>query len=172
MKSSTITVVAGTVALTIGVAALIFPFVFGLAVTLLVGWGFILSGALGMWGAFSDKGLLHRGWVFFFGAVEVVLGVWMLANPFQGLVSLTLLAGILLVFSGLARLLVARRVAGATFWLLALSGVVSAGLGIYALFQPLIVSPILIGTLLAVELISVGVTLLAFGIVLKRKTDL
>ena len=172
MKSSTITVVAGAVALTIGIGALIYPLISGLAVTLLVGWGFTLSGILGMWGGFSDKGLPHRGWVFFLGLVELVLGVWMLANPFQGLVSLTLLAGILLVLSGLGRLVIARRFDGGTFWLMVLSGIVSAGLGIYALFAPLIASPILIGTLLAVELISVGVALLALGIILKRKTDL
>ncbi len=172
MKGSTLVITAGTLALVVGIGALLFPLIGGLTVTLLVGWGLIFSGAFGLWGAFSDRLMLQRGWVAFFGLVEVVLGVWMLANPLAGLVSLTLLVGILLVLSGLGRLLVARSFDGGSFWMLIIAGIASIALGIYALFSPLMSAPILVGVLLAVELISVGATLLVLGIVLKRNTDL
>ncbi|MBW7922110.1 MAG: DUF308 domain-containing protein [Rubellimicrobium sp.] len=172
MKGSTLVVIAGTLALVVGIGALLFPLASGLTVTLLVGWGLVFSGGFGLWGAFSDRLLMHRGWVAFFGLVELVLGVWMLANPLAGLISLTLLVGVLLVMSGLGRLMVARRFAGGTFWLLVVAGIASVALGLYALFAPLLTAPVLIGTLLAIELISVGATLLVLGVVLKRRTEL
>jgi len=172
MKGSSLVVIAGTLALVVGIGALLFPLVSGLTLTLLAGWGFVVSGAFGIWGAFSGRDRPQWGWVLFFGLVELVLGVWMLANPFAGLVSLTLLAGVLLVLSGLGRFMAARMFEGGTFWLLVLSGIASVALGLYALFALLLTAPILIGTLLAIELISVGATLLGLGVTLKRRTDL
>ncbi len=52
------------------------------------------------------------------------------------------------------------------------AAIVSIAIGLYALFAPFMATPVLIGTLLAIELIPVGVTLLALGVVLKRNTDL
>ena len=173
MKSSTLSIVAGVLALIGGVIALAFPLPAGLALTVYVGWALVLSGVFGLWTGFSDPDLPHRWWVFFFGLIEILLGIWILANPLGGLVSLTLAVGLLLILSGLGRFRIASATRGTTpFWLFVLSGVASVALGIYAIFAIASAAPILLGTLLAIELISVGATMVAMGIFLKRNAGL
>ena len=173
MKGSTFGIIAGVLALLGGIFALVFPLPAGLTVAVFVAWSFVLSGAFGLWAVFADKGLPARGWVGLLALIEVVLGVWLLANPLAGLVSLTLLVGILLVVSGAARLWMARDLRGTRgFWPVIVSGAASLLLGLYAVFALSAATPVLLGTLLAIELISVGAMLLAAGIFMKRHTGL
>jgi uncharacterized membrane protein HdeD (DUF308 family) len=170
MKGSTVSLIAGALALLAGMIALVFPLPASLAVTVFVGASFLVSGAFGLFGAFSDSSLPQRGWIALFAALQLVLGVWILANPLAGLISLTLMAGALFLISGIGRIVLGFRMQGTgAFWLLVLTGLLSLGLGIYALFFPLASSPVLLGTLLAVELISVGAALIALGLTLRNR---
>ncbi|WP_112311445.1 HdeD family acid-resistance protein [Pseudogemmobacter bohemicus] len=171
MKGSSASILAGVFALIGGFAALIFPFVASLAVTGLVGGAFLIAGALGLFAAFSDRDLPSRGWLAVFSVLQLALGVWILANPLAGLVSLTVMAGAMFLATGILRVIWSFRLgtrAGQSFWLLLLSGVVSGGLGLYTLLFPLQASPILLGTLVAIELLSVGAALIALGLALKK----
>ncbi|MFE3835974.1 HdeD family acid-resistance protein [Pseudogemmobacter sonorensis] len=169
MKSSTISIIAGVLALLGGVAALVFPLPASLAVTVFAGVAFVVSGALGLFAAFSDKTLPSRGWIGLLSGLQLVLGVWILANPLAGLVSLTLAAGILFLASGIGRVVAAFGLKGTRlFWALLLTGVLSALLGLYAIFFLPSATPVLLGTLFAVELISVGAALIALGVGLKK----
>ena len=94
MKASTLAIVAGVLALIGGIIALIFPLPAGLALTVFIGWAFIVSGVVGLWAGFSDSDLPDRWWVSGFGLMQLVLGIWLLANPLGGLVSLTIALGI------------------------------------------------------------------------------
>lgn len=173
MKGSTFSVIAGVLALLGGIFALIFPLPAGLTVAVFVAWAFVISGAFGLWAAFADKDMTGRLWVALMALIELVLGVWLLANPLASLISLTLLVGILLAVSGAARLWMARDLRGnRAFWLVVISGIASLALGLYTIFALSAATPILLGTLLAIELISVGAMLLAAGIFLKRHTGL
>lgn len=170
MTGAALTILAGVLALVAGTVALVFPLPAGLAVTVFVAWALVISGTLGLWAAFADRGLAHRGRVTVIGLVTLVLGVWMLANPLPGLVSLTIVAGLVFVLSGGARLMLAPVLRGTpAFWPVALSGGLSLVLGLYALIAPMLAATVLLGTLLAIELVSVGVTLLALGIALRRR---
>lgn len=170
MKGSTALILAGILALIGGIVALVFPLPASLAVTVFVGWSFILSGALGMWAAFSDAGMAHRGWFGLLSLLNLVVGVWMIANPLAGMVSLTLVVGAVFLASGLARLWLAltawRGAQG--MWLMVLSAVISAGLGLYILVSLPAASVVTLGILVAVELIVVGTTLLSLGIAVRR----
>ena len=170
MKGTTVLIISGILALLGGFAALVFPLPASLAVTVFVGWAFLISGALGLWAAFSDKAMPHRGWSGFFALVDLVVGVWMLARPLSAMVSLTLVVGALFLASGAVRLwLSLSKLRGAAmFWPMLLSGVISAALGLYVMFQLPAASAVLLGTLFAIELIVIGTTLLMLGLALRK----
>ena len=170
MKGTTVLILSGALALLGGLAALIFPLPASLAVTVLVGWVFLISGVVGLYASFSDRTMPHRGWASFISLVDIVLGVWMLAQPMAAMVSLTLVVGVLFLASGLARLYaaVARFRGTRLFWMMVLSGIVSTLLGLYVLAALPAASLVLIGTLLAIELIVIGITLLSLGLALRK----
>lgn len=171
MKTSTLSIVTGALTLLGGLIALIFPFPASLAVTVFVAVFFLLSGAAGLYAGVFNRDLPARGWVLVFGLLNVVLGVWLLARPLEALVSLTLIVGLLFVLTGAGRVWYAFSFRGtAAFWLLLLSGVVSAALGLYVLFNIALAAPILLGLLLAIELISMGVALISVGVALRKSS--
>lgn len=171
MKSSTMMIVSGILAIIGGVAALAFPLPASLAVTVLVGWAFIVSGALQMWAAFSNDAMGHRGWVGAMGLLSLVVGVWMLANPLAGMISLTVMVGALLVFSGAARIAGGFTTYKGTQlqWMLVVSGIVTVALGLYILGALPVTGVVTLGILVAVELIVMGATLLAAGMALRSR---
>ncbi|RHZ92266.1 hypothetical protein D1114_17805 [Cereibacter sphaeroides] len=170
MKGTSSLIVSGILALLGGIAALAFPLPVSLAVTVLAGCVFVASGAFGLWAAFSDRGMPSRGATAFFSLVSLVAGVWMLANPLAGMVSLTLMLGALFLVSGVVRLGLSLATWRGTvmFWLMALSGLISAGLGLFILLRLPEASLVLLGTLVAVELIVMGATLVAMGFALRK----
>jgi len=169
MKGTTSLFTAGTLALLGGLAAILFPMPASLAAVVFVGWLFLFSGVFALWAGFSDKTIPARGWLMGFGLLDLVIGVWILANPLAGLVSLTIVVGALFLVSGVGRLIVAFAFSGSsTFWAMLLSGVISGGLGLFILFTVPETSPILLGTLLAVELVVIGSSLIALGLALKK----
>ncbi|MFC5738939.1 HdeD family acid-resistance protein [Sinirhodobacter huangdaonensis] len=169
MKGTTSLFVAGTLALLGGLVAILFPLPASLAVAVFVGWMFLLSGVFALWAGFSDKTIPARGWLMGFGLLDLVVGVWILAHPLAGLVSLTIVVGALFFASGIGRLIVAFSFTGtSTFWTMLLSGLISGGLGLFILFTVPESSPILLGTLLAVELVVIGSSLIALGVALRK----
>ena len=172
MKAATTMIIAGALALIAGIVALIFPLPASLAVTVLVGWSLLIASALGLYAALADKLMPSRGWAVFFNLLELAIGVWILANPLAGMVSLTIMVGAMMFASGVVRILVSRsyRANGSLFWTMLLSGVVSLALGLYVLFALPAASLVLLGLLVAFELIVIGAMLVALGLGLKSLT--
>ena len=96
------------------------------------------------------------------GAILVVLGVFMLRNPLIGAVSLTLMAGSMFLASGLTRVITASQ-AKQGRWLLVLSGVISIGLGLWVLFNIGAATLTLLGTLVGIQTLLEGITLVLVG---------
>ncbi|MDR0808949.1 MAG: DUF308 domain-containing protein [Gemmobacter sp.] len=169
MKASTISILAGLALLAGGLVALLFPLPASLAVTVFIGAVFLVGGVSELYAGLFDAFLPGRWWMVASGLLSLVLGVWLLANPLAGLVSLTIAVAILFVLSGAGRIALSLSYrGGSSFWLVLLSGLVSIGLGVYVLANPATASPILLATLLAIELLSVGAMLLALGFALRN----
>lgn len=76
---------------------------FGNALLLLAIWigiGFIFRGVATTVSAISDPALPGRGWHIFFGVITLIAGIVVLAEPFNSLVTLTLVVGIWLIVIG------------------------------------------------------------------------
>ena len=150
-------------ALLAGIMALAFPLHVGLALTVIVGGVFLLIGALGLFFAFKLPVWGMRIGVGIMPAIFLLLGISLLADPTAGLVSLTVLAGLLFLMSGIGKLMLARRVQGPSYWGLLLTGGLSVLLAFLALFYPADSGQVLLGTLIAIELLSAGSSLLVLG---------
>jgi uncharacterized membrane protein HdeD (DUF308 family) len=98
------------------------------------------------------------------GGILAVLGLVLLRNTAAAVLTLTLVAGALIFAEGLIRTVSAfQRHEGADRWVLAVSGVVSLGLGLFVLFNLVEASFVLIGVLLGVQTLLDGLTLIAVG---------
>lgn len=96
------------------------------------------------------------------GAVLTVTGLFLLRNPLLGAVTLTLLAGALFLTGGLVRVVSAFQSAQHKV-LLAVSGLVSVGLGVWVLVNPAAATLTLLGVLLGVQILVEGLTLVTLG---------
>lgn len=96
------------------------------------------------------------------GAILIVLGVFMLRNPVIGAVSLTLLAGAMFLASGLTRVMAAFQ-SGDNRVLLVFSGIVSILLGLWVLFNIGAATLTLLGTLVGIQTLLEGFTLILVG---------
>ena len=68
-----------------------------------IGVGFIFQGVAATTIAISNKELPGRGWTIFFGVTSVIAGLVVLAWPFDSIVMLALVTGIMLVVIGLTQ---------------------------------------------------------------------
>ncbi|HZK04439.1 MAG TPA: DUF308 domain-containing protein [Actinomycetaceae bacterium] len=95
-------------------------------------------------------------------AVLIVIGIYMLRNPLIGAIALTLMVGSMFLASGIARVVGAIQ-ASEVRWLLVVSGIISAGLGLWVMFNVLAATPQLLGTILAIQILFEGITLIMVG---------
>jgi uncharacterized membrane protein HdeD (DUF308 family) len=165
MKPSLLLILLGVVLGLFGILALVNPLAASIAVTTLVGVAFLIGGVVQLWLAFSDQTDPHRIWTGIVGAVALLAGISLLANPLGGMISLTLLLGVLFLMTGVARLIVAFRLRQTpVFWLLLLSGAASVLLGVLIFGNFAAAATTLLGLLLGVQLLAEGVALIALGL--------
>lgn len=161
--------VMAVISLVGGIVALINPFAASVAAVFIAGWTFILFGALKIWVAFQDRGWGGFIWSLLLGALAVIVGISLLLDPVAGLISMTVLVGVLLIVIGGVKIMYAASLRPLSGWALALfSGALSILLGIliFADFQWAASS--ILGILLAVELISNGVFFLIVALGLRE----
>lgn len=103
------------------------------------------------------------------GVLYTLAGIFFIMQPLQGAVVLTLLLGASLVASGLLRIVLAFQMKQGTPWVMvALSGVITALLGVIVLAQWPTSSLWVLGLFLAIDLIFAGVSWIMMGLALRR----
>ncbi|MCV6823176.1 MULTISPECIES: HdeD family acid-resistance protein [Halocynthiibacter] len=170
MKSSMSWIILGAFMVLGGVFALLNPFAASLAVTALVGWFFLIGGAFALFAGFKGEGSGTSKVLNILLAVFFILaGISLLANPFKGLITLTVLLGILFMVTGVMRLYLSWLLRGEKlFWVMLITGAASVIIGFMVLNQPLEAASSLLGILLAIELLSDGIGSIAYGIILRK----
>jgi uncharacterized membrane protein HdeD (DUF308 family) len=169
MTSWILWLLIGAVTLLGGIFALLNPFAATLAATTLAAWVFLFTGVLGLVGLFQTEGWGARLWGLIIALAFLWLGISILANPLQGVLSLTIVAGLMFVATGIAKLLFAFRIRGSGYFVWALlSGAVSLILGVMVFTNFPYSAAVVLGVLLAVELISTGITLISFALLLRK----
>ena len=119
--------VEGIVLAVLGLAAMIVPPLAGLAVTIFLGWMFLVSGIAGLVVTIWARGMPGFWWSLISAALAVLAGGILLARPLQGLFTLTVVIGVYFVAEGVAKIMYAlehrREPGGRWSWLL-ISGLV------------------------------------------------
>jgi len=152
-----------------GISALYHPFLATLTAERIAAWVFIGGGILQLIGLFRELSWSARLWQLLLCAAFLFLGLSLLLNPLAGIVSLTLTVAILLLVSGVAKLIMALSARGTiVFWPVLLSGLVSAVLALIVFANFPQSAAVLLGVLLAVELLSTGFAIVAASLFVRR----
>jgi uncharacterized membrane protein HdeD (DUF308 family) len=117
----------GIVLAVLGLAAMIVPPLASLAVTIFLGWMFLISGSAGLIVTFWARQMPGFWWSLFSAALAVLAGLVLLARPMQGVLTLTIVVGAYFLAEGVATIMYAlehrRELSGRWSWLL-VSGLV------------------------------------------------
>jgi uncharacterized membrane protein HdeD (DUF308 family) len=119
--------VEGIILLILGLAAIIFPLIATLAVEILFGWLFLISGIAGLITTFMMRQAPGFGWSLVSAILGIAVGVVLLAWPLSGALTLTFVLIVFFTIEGVASIMFAlehkRELSGRWGWMLA-SGVI------------------------------------------------
>jgi uncharacterized membrane protein HdeD (DUF308 family) len=106
----------------LGLAAMIVPAFASLAVTIFLGWLFLISGIGGLIVTYWAREMPGFWWSLISAALAVLAGLILLARPMQGVLTLTIVVGAYFVAEGVATIMYAlehrRELTGRWSWLL------------------------------------------------------
>jgi uncharacterized membrane protein HdeD (DUF308 family) len=156
----------GVLAIAIGCIAILVPAVASVGTAIFIGWILLIAGAFLVAAAFSAHSVGSLVVRLLWAALTVIVGVWLIVEPHNGTLTLTLVLGIYFLFMGLTRIAVAfagrgQRGAG----LVGLSGVAGLLIGILVLVKFPSSADWAIGLLVGIDLIFAGWTLTSVALV-------
>jgi uncharacterized membrane protein HdeD (DUF308 family) len=112
----------GIVLAVLGLAAMIVPPLASLAVTIFLGWMFLISGIAGLIVTFWARQMPGFWWSLISAALAVLAGMVLLARPVQGILTLTIVVGAYFLAEGVTTIMYAlehrRELSGRWSWLL------------------------------------------------------
>jgi uncharacterized membrane protein HdeD (DUF308 family) len=131
--------VEGIILAILGLAAIALPPIAGIAVTVVLGWLFLIGGIVGLIATFNQKNAPGFWWALISAAVSVLAGGILLANPAAGVATLTYVLIAFFLIDGILIVILAfehrRELVGRWEWMLlggvmdlVLAGIIIAGL--------------------------------------------
>ena len=156
----------GIVAIVIGCFAIIYPAVASVGTAIFVGWILMIMGVFMVAAAFSATTIgsvaLRLVWAF----LTFIVGFWLVLEPHDGTLTLTIVLGIYFLFMGLTRIAVALSARGQRgAGLVGLSGIAGLLIGILVLAKLPSSADWAIGLLVGIDLIFAGWTLVSVALV-------
>jgi uncharacterized membrane protein HdeD (DUF308 family) len=91
----------------LGLAAIIVPPLAGLAVTIFLGWMFLISGIAGLFVTFWARQMPGFWWSLISAALGIFVGLVLLARPVQGVLTLTIVVGAYFLAEGVTSIMYA-----------------------------------------------------------------
>jgi uncharacterized membrane protein HdeD (DUF308 family) len=150
----------GVVAIFIGCVAILVPAVAAVGTAIFIGWVLLIVGAFLVAAAFSAHSVGTLMWRMLWAVLTVIVGLWLIVEPHNGTLTLTLVLGIYFLFMGLTRTTIAFIARGQpNAGLLGLSGVAGLLIGILILAKFPSSADWAIGLLVGIDLIFAGWTL-------------
>jgi uncharacterized membrane protein HdeD (DUF308 family) len=159
--------VEGIVLVVLGLLAIVIPPLATLAVTILLGWLFLISGVLGLVTTFWAKGAPGFWWSLVSAIIAIAAGVILLAWPVSGSVSLTLVLIVFFIIEGVASIMYGiehRREASSRAGWIIVSGVIDLILAAI-IFSGLPGSALwALGLLVGINMVFGGTSLIAMAL--------
>lgn len=168
MGSWLIWLVIGLVFILGGIVSLLNPFAATVTAEQIAAWLFVFGGIAQVVAAFRAEGWGARILNIILALAYLWLGISLLANPLAGILTLTVLAAIMFLVNGILKVLLAFTLRGTgVFWPVLISGAISVILAVMVFTNFPQSAAILLGTLLAVELLSSGVMIVFYAFALR-----
>jgi uncharacterized membrane protein HdeD (DUF308 family) len=159
--------IEGILLVILGLAAMIVPALASLAVTIFLGWMFLISGIAGLVLTFWARQMPGFWWSLLSAALALVAGVILLAQPMEGTLTLTIVVGAYFLAEGVATIMYAlehrRELSERWSWMLVaglmdilIAGLIISGLPGSALWA--------VGLLVGINLLFGGATLIGVAL--------
>jgi len=146
------------------------PMAATLAVDILLGFVLIIGGIISIIGAFFSGNWKRLLLILLSGILYLVVGVLLLKNPMQGVLTLTILLAAFLLVEGFFKIIHAFQMKPAPNWVwLLVSGVASVILGVMVWGGFPQSSTFIIGLLVGIYFLINGITMVMFSFALKSK---
>jgi uncharacterized membrane protein HdeD (DUF308 family) len=161
----------GITAIVIGCIAILVPAVASVGTAIFIGWILVIAGAFLVAGAFMAHSIGSVILRLLWALLTVVVGLWLIVEPHNGTLTLTLVLGIYFLFMGLTRITIAFIARGEpNAGLLGLSGAAGLLIGILILAKFPSSADWAIGLLVGIDLIFAGWTLTSVALLGKELT--
>jgi uncharacterized membrane protein HdeD (DUF308 family) len=163
--------IEGILLVVLGLAAIILPPLASLAVTIILGWMFLISGIAGLALTFWARGMPGFWWSLLSAALAIGAGIVLLLKPVQGTLTLTIVVGAYFLAEGVATIMYAlehrRELSERWSWLLiaglvdiVISGIIIAGLPGSALWA--------VGLLVGINLLFGGASMIGMALAARK----
>lgn len=154
----------GIILMVVGMVMIAVPFLAALTANVYVGWLLLFGGIMQIVHAFQTRKEGGLFWKLLMGILFSVAGLWLLAKPLQGVLSLTLALGAFLLAGGLLEIIMSFQFKPARGWGWHLfDGIVELLLGIFILAKWPLDAPWVLGTYFGVSLLVKGVAICSFS---------
>ncbi|MFY9602587.1 MAG: HdeD family acid-resistance protein [Pseudolabrys sp.] len=165
--------VEGVVLLVLGATAVVLPPIATLAVTILFGWLFLVSGIVGLVTTFWMRHAPGFWWSLLSAALGIIVGAMLLASPVTGALSLTLVLIAFFLIEGAVSIMFAldhrRELSGQWGWML-MSGIIDLILAAMIFAGLPSTAAWAVGLLVGINMIFGGTALIAMALHARKAT--
>jgi len=159
--------VEGVVLLVLGATAVVLPPIATLAVTILFGWLFLVSGIVGLFTTFWMRHAPGFWWSLLSAVLGIIVGAMLLASPLVGAFSLTLVLIVFFIIEGAASIMFAldhrRELSGQWGWML-MSGIIDLALAMMIFAGLPSTAAWAVGLLVGINMIFGGAAMIAMAL--------
>ncbi|MCK1743002.1 HdeD family acid-resistance protein [Bradyrhizobium sp. 139] len=158
----------------LGIAALILPPLASLAIAIVLGWMFLISGIGGLIVTYWARSTPGFWWSLISAALAVLAGMLLLARPMQAVLTLTIVLGAYFLAEGVATIMYAlehrRELSGRWSWLL-ISGLVDIAISFMVITGLPSSAEWAIGILVGINLLFGGATLIGMAMAARNSNS-
>jgi len=158
----------------LGIAALILPPLASLAITIFLGWMFLISGIGGLIVTYWARATPGFWWSLISAALAVLAGMLLLARPMQAVLTLTIVLGAYFLAEGVTTIMYAlehrRELSGRWSWLL-ISGIVDIAIAFMVITGLPSSADWAIGVLVGINLLFGGATLIGMALAARKSNS-
>jgi uncharacterized membrane protein HdeD (DUF308 family) len=164
----------GVLLAVLGIAALILPPLASLAITIFLGWMFLISGIGGLIVTYWARSTPGFWWSLISAALAVFAGMLLLARPMQAVLTLTIVLGAYFLAEGVTTIMYAlehrRELSGRWSWLL-ISGLVDIAISFMVITGLPSTAEWAIGVLVGINLLFGGATLIGMALAARNSNS-
>jgi len=161
-KHRTLFLIQGIIMVILGLVAVAEPQVATLAIDIFVGWLFVIGGIVRLVATFQSRGAPGFWWSILTGILAIIVGLILVANPFAGALTLTMVLIAMFLIEGIFQIVagIEYRKALASSWVwMVISGIIDIVLAVLLFAGWPGTAAWAIGLLVGINLIFAGIAL-------------